>query len=159
MVLIAYASKTGTTAECAAQLAALLPGASLCDLTKETPEIGRFDAVIVGGCIRMGALHKAAAGFLRENAPKLLGKPLGLFTCNGLMDTEMQVLRASVPAELLEHAACIRSFGGRIEPERLHGPDRWIAKLAVAGFGQSMQNEVFPARIEEFAAAFGNTAH
>ena len=42
MVLIAYASKTGTTAECAAQLAALLPGASLCDLTKETPEIGRF---------------------------------------------------------------------------------------------------------------------
>ncbi|HJB61082.1 MAG TPA: GNAT family acetyltransferase, partial [Candidatus Ruminococcus gallistercoris] len=63
MVLIAYASKTGTTAECAAQLAALLPGASLCDLTKETPEIGRFDAVIVGGCVRMGALHKAAAGF------------------------------------------------------------------------------------------------
>ena len=140
MVLIANASKTGTTAECAAQLAALLPGASLCDLTKETPEIGRFDAVIVGGCVRMGALHKAAAGFLRENAP-------------------MQVLKASVPAELLEHAACIRSFGGRIEPERLHGPDRWIAKLAVAGFGKSMQNEVFPARIEEFAAAFGNTAH
>ena len=151
MILIAYASKTGTTAECAAQLAALLPGASLCDLTKETPEIGRFDAVIVGGCVRMGALHKAAAGFLRENAPKLLGKPLGLFTCNGI--------RASVPAELLEHAVCIRSFGGRIEPERLHGPDRWIAKLAVAGFGKSMQNEVFPARIEAFAAAFGNTAH
>ena len=78
-VLIAYASKTGTTAKCAKILKALVDDATLCDLTKEKPDLSQYNCVIVGGSIRMGALHKASKNFILRNKETADAKEMCIF--------------------------------------------------------------------------------
>ena len=65
-ILIAYAGKTGTTAICAEMLKkALLPlDADLHDLVGQgvptEGELESYSAVVVGSCVRFGALQKSA---------------------------------------------------------------------------------------------------
>ncbi|MGN0478059.1 MAG: flavodoxin domain-containing protein [Hominenteromicrobium sp.] len=153
MILIAYASKSGTTKECAGRLQALLPDAVLCDLTRETPDPARFDTVLVGGSVRMGALHRAAAGYLKAYEQELQKKRLGVFICCCFVDKEDELLKAAVPQSLLSHAACACSFGGRMDPGRQRSLDKLICKMA-AKSGASAAADILPERIERFAAAF-----
>lgn len=48
-ILIAYAGKSGTTEKCAGLLSEKLPNATIVNLNLNSPDIGGFDAVIVGG--------------------------------------------------------------------------------------------------------------
>ena len=84
--LIAYASKTGTAEKCARMLAERIPDATLCDLCKEKPDPSAYDQVIVGGGVRMGALHVDARQYLDGCKPILLQKRLGLFLCAGFVE-------------------------------------------------------------------------
>ena len=82
--LIAYASKTGTAEKCARMLAERLPDATLCDLCKEKPDPGAYDQVIVGGGVRMGALHVDARQYLDGCKPVyevLPGWQMDIATC------------------------------------------------------------------------------
>ena len=84
--LIAYASKTGTSEKCARMLAERIPDATLCDLCREKPDPNAYDQVIVGGGVRMGALHVDARQYLDGCKPILLQKRLGLFLCAGFAE-------------------------------------------------------------------------
>ena len=70
--LVAYASKTGVTRECAQALAKLLPECTLCDLSKEKPDPNPYDIVVIGSCVRVGALQPAALEYLENCQPILL---------------------------------------------------------------------------------------
>ena len=59
-VLIAYASKTGSAEKAAKLLGEHFADVTLRDLTVGSPNPKDYDAVIVGGSIRMGTLHKDA---------------------------------------------------------------------------------------------------
>ena len=138
-VLIAYASKTGTTTKCAKILKALVDDATLCDLTKEKPDLSRYNCVIVGGSIRMGALHKASKNFISRNKDTLLKKKCAFFTCNCFLDQSEEYLKKNIPQDLLKKAIAVGSFGGEMNADDQKGIDKFITKM-VAKKGNVKEN-------------------
>lgn len=152
-ILIAAAGRSGTTLACAAQLAQLLPGAAVADLEMVWPDPAAYDAVIVGSAVRMGRFARKAAQFLQ--LPALKDRPFGCFCCCGLAENAPRYLAQNLPAPLAARAVT-GCFGGRLDPLRLRGMDRFI----VRSVAQARQKENLPApqidtaAIGRFAAAF-----
>lgn len=128
-VLIAYASKTGATAKCAKILKALVDDSTLCDLTKEKPDLSQYNCVIVGGSIRMGVLHKATKNFIVKNKETLMRKKCAFFICNCFVDQANTYLKKNIPEELLKKAIAAGSFGGEMTLEDQKGFDKLVTKL------------------------------
>ena len=114
--MIAYASKSGTAKRCAERLAARIPGSALVDLHREKPDPSGYDQVIVGGSVRIGALHRDAKQYLDGAKPVLLKKRLAIFLCAGNEEGVEKVLENDVDLELLRHAERAVSFGGELNP-------------------------------------------
>ena len=156
--LIAYASKTGTAEKCARMLAERLPDATLCDLCKEKPDPGAYDQVIVGGGVRMGALHVDARQYLDGCKPILLQKRLGLYLCAGFAEKAGELFENNVDPELRAHALACDCFGGEIDLSKLRGFEKLVTKMALRSFkdadGQAARPRLLPERVEAFAAKF-----
>ena len=90
-ILVAYATRHGSTAEVAEAVAEELGGAGRRVIAKQiTPGLRTeaYDAVVVGGPMIMG-WHKDAVRFLKRNAAALAGKPTACFiTAASLTQTE-----------------------------------------------------------------------
>lgn len=127
-ILVAYASKSGTAAHCAALLAHRLHAACL-DLTRETPDLSAYDTVIVGGSIRMGLLHKKAKLFMEEREAELLTKRLGFFVCCCLEKDLPQYFQQNILPSLRRQAVFCEGFGGQLDRKKLHGFDRCMATM------------------------------
>ena len=153
--LIAYASKTGTSKKCAELLGQALPDSELCDLTKEKRDPASFDAVVIGGGIRMGRLHVDARQYLEYCKELLLTKRLGLFLCSGWPEQAEAQFSGNVDGELLAHATVRMSFGGEIDMQRMHGFDRLLARMAqkAAREDPASAPRLYPERIDAFAKA------
>ncbi len=137
-ILIAYAGKSGTTEKCAKLLGEKLPGASVVNLNLETPEIGGFNTVIVGGSIRMGQLHKKAKNFIEQNSQSLKTKRTAYFICCGFTGNAPKLFSDNFSKELLDRAVDHECFGGEMKLENLHGFDRFIAGMvAKSGEGKN----------------------
>ena len=80
-ILVAYATRHGSTAEVAEAVAAELRGPEV-DVTVKQITGGlraeAYDAVVVGGPMILG-WHKDATRFLKRNAPALAGRPTACF--------------------------------------------------------------------------------
>jgi menaquinone-dependent protoporphyrinogen oxidase len=82
-VLVAYASRRGSTREVAERIAARLRDHGLAvhlDPLLGREEVGRFQAVVLGSPIYSGEWETEAIEFLRRNAPALAGHPLWSFS-------------------------------------------------------------------------------
>ncbi len=132
MILVAFASKSGTAKEAAEKLAARLDQAELVDLTKQTPQVAAYDAVIIGAGVRMGTLHKAVRQFLGAHATELKTKKWGLYFTNSFPDAVDAIIQASVPEDLRATAVWLGTLGGRLDIDKLTGFDKFVAK-AVSG--------------------------
>ena len=156
--LIAYASRTGASEKCARMLAERIPDSTLCDLCREKPDPNAYDQVIVGGGVRMGALHVDARQYLDGCKPVLLKKRLGLFLCAGFVEKAGEIFANNVDPELRAHAVACECFGGEIDMSKLRGFDRLITKMALRSFkdedGQAAMPRLLPERVEAFAAKF-----
>ena len=156
--LIAYASKTGASEKCARMLAERIPDSTLCDLCREKPDPNAYEQVIVGGGVRMGALHVDARQYLDGCKPVLLQKRLGLFLCAGFAEKAGEIFANNVDPELRAHAVACECFGGEIDMGKLHGFDRLITKMALRSFkdaeGRAAMPRLLPERVEAFAAKF-----
>ncbi len=151
-ILVAYASGTGVTEKCARLLAEKLPGAEVCDLKKNVVDPSSYDAVIVGGSIRFGALAPQARTYLEKCEPILTGKRLGLFICCGAENNIDDVFARNVPEKLLAHAAPRMSFGGELAVERARGFERLMLKMMLKHSGKNgPAARLYPERIAEFA--------
>lgn len=128
-VLIAYAGKTGTTEKCAKILKVLVDNATLCDLTKEKPDINDYGCIIVGGSIRMGSLHKEAKKFIEKNKDGLKKKKCAFFICNCFTNNSQEYFTKNIPADLLPKALAMSSFGGEIHMDKYKGIDKVIMKV------------------------------
>ncbi|MEG0829224.1 MAG: flavodoxin domain-containing protein [Anaerovoracaceae bacterium] len=128
-VLIAYASKTGTTEKCAKILKALVDDATLCNLAKEKPALNEYNFIIIGGSIRMGKLHKSAKEFITKNKDTLMDKKTAYFICNCFPDNVEDIIQKNIPADLLKKAIVASSFGGEIDPTKQKGMDKLITKI------------------------------
>lgn len=156
MILLAYASKSGTAREAAERLAALLSSVELVDLSKEAPDLDAYDAVIIGSGIRMGALHKAAASFIEKNRDRLRDRKLAIYVTNSFSDSAMEFLEKAVPEDLRGHALWIGSVGGRLDMDSLKGFDKFVAKMVSRAVeeGQKVNDGIDDAALREIAARF-----
>ena len=156
--LIAYASRTGASEKCARMLAERIPDSTLCDLCREKPDPNAYEQVIVGGGVRMGALHVDARQYLDGCKPELLKKRLGLYLCAGFAEKAGEIFANNVDPELRAHAVACECFGGEIDMSKLLGFDRLITKMALRSFkdaeGRAAMPRLLPERVEAFAAKF-----
>lgn len=128
-ILIAYASKSGNTEKCAKELAKFFPTASLVNLLKDTPDLNKYDTIILGSGIRMGMIHKKVKQLLLSSKEELKNKKYAFFLSNGFIDQTEGQLKQNLPEELLIHAICADSFGGELNLSNLKGMDKFITKM------------------------------
>lgn len=130
-ILVAYATKHGSTREVAEAIAADLALAGLQAETldaKSVRTISGYEGVVLGGALYTGRWHKDAQTFLRRHRDALAELPLYVFGM-GPQDLEPEHVaesRAQVERGLRAAAelrpASIVIFGGVVDPKKLPFP-------------------------------------
>lgn len=136
-ILIAYATKAGSTAEVAAALGESLSAQGYTvDVkpVKDAPAPTGYAAVILGSAIRMGQWLPEAVKFVEANQAALNEMPVSLFTVHMLNagDDEASVTARHAyldPVRPLLPGAEEVYFTGRMDFSRLSFVDRFIAKM------------------------------
>jgi menaquinone-dependent protoporphyrinogen oxidase len=125
MILVAYASRYGSTREVAETIAKVVGGEAR--LAADVDDLARYDAVVLGGGIYMGRWHKDARGFVRRFRQELLEVPVALFALGPLDEEAAHWVTAKrqfdaaiqkLPVEPVD----TRLFGGAVDPTNLHFP-------------------------------------
>jgi len=139
-ILIAYATRAGSTAEIAAALGETLAERGFSVEVKPVKKVSSLDgyqAVILGSAIRMGNWLPEMVKFIQSNQSVLNGLPTALFTVHMLNagdDEASQVARAAytAPIRALLPDAPEVFFTGLMDFSRLSFLDRFIASLVKA---------------------------
>jgi menaquinone-dependent protoporphyrinogen oxidase len=130
-ILVAYATKHGSTQEVAEAIAASLREQGL-DVDVERAEnvhdMTGYVGVVLGGALYMGRLHEHALRFLRRYRTSFDTVPLALFGMGPRTLEASDVLRSGAQLQaglskapgVTPIAAAV--FGGVIDPEKLHFP-------------------------------------
>ena len=127
-ILIAYATKHGSTHEVAEAIAGWLAEAGVETHTlpaSRVHDLDEFDAVVLGAPLYMGRWHGDARAFVRRHREALAAKPFAVFALGPLEDTEAQWrgARAQLDKALSGVSpVAVGLFGGTIVPETLHFP-------------------------------------
>ena len=130
-VLIAYATKHGSTHEVAESVAAHFAdiGVEAHTLPAQLVEsIDEDQAVVLGAPLYMGRWHRDARAFLRRFRTELASKPLAAFALGPTADEPKQWEEARAQLyRALTHVPGVEPvtvglFGGAIVPETLHFP-------------------------------------
>ncbi len=130
MILVAYASRYGSTREVAEAIAGTLRRHDLdveVSAAEEVEDLAGYGGVVLGGGIYIGRWHGDARAFVKRFRRELAVLPVALFALGPVderqkhwADTE-KVFRAAVaklPVEPFE----TRLFGGAVEPGKLPFP-------------------------------------
>lgn len=141
-VLVAYASRYGSTAEIAERIAGTLSESgheAVAHPVGEAGDVGAAEAVVVGSAVYMGHWRKEAATFVAAHRDELAARPVWLFSSGPLPGAVVpeKVAGAAddgVPKEVPEAVRTVgarehRVFDGRLDPARLGVRDRLIRAL------------------------------
>ena len=140
-VLVAYATKHGSTAEVAQRIAGRLRERGLeADATaaEKVVDVVVYDAVVAGSAVYYGSWLKEASDFVRRHRAWLEERATWLFSVGPLgervEDAEQQ------PKELAEFRETIgprdhTTFFGRLDPDRLSFAERMVVKAVRAPAG------------------------
>lgn len=160
-VLIAYASKHGSTEAVARAIATRLRSKGLhVDVRAAAipTDAGAYDAVVLGGSLYMGRLHADARRFLLRNRPALESIPFAVFALGPLsMDnaagSREQLDRALGRAEVAP--SVVEIFGGVVEPAKLRFPFNHMPETDVRDWAaiESWADELATLFAPELAAA------
>jgi menaquinone-dependent protoporphyrinogen oxidase len=130
-VLVAYASKRGTTREVAERVASTLISQGLEVELRAADAVATLDgvdAVVLGGGLYMGRLHADARRFLEHHRRRLAELPLAVFAMGPGSIREKDIAGSR---KQLDHALAkvselrpveITIFGGALDPSKLHFP-------------------------------------
>lgn len=130
-VLVAYATKAGSTREVADAVARTLREHGLeADVrpAEEVSTLAPYNAVVLGTALYAGRVHKAARRFLRSHREELAVRPLAVFAMGPktLADDDVAASRAQLDRALAAHPELrvgpVAIFGGVVDPGRLHFP-------------------------------------
>lgn len=144
-VLVAYASRYGSTKSIAEFMASRLRDDGIpatVASVEEQPEVGQFDALVVGSGVYMGHWLKPAVRFVRDGTKVLATRPTWLFSSGPLGPESTKAHEATgagsaEPVELDEMRAAIHPrahevFDGALTPAGLSLGHR-IIRLMPAG--------------------------
>jgi menaquinone-dependent protoporphyrinogen oxidase len=130
-VLIAYATKHGSTHEVAEFVAAQLTEAGIeahTHAAQSVRSLDEYSAVVLGAPLYMGRWHRDARAFLQRFRGELAARPLAVFALGPVEDApkqwegaQEQLDRALAHTPGVEPVA-VGLFGGAIVPETLHFP-------------------------------------
>lgn len=130
-VLIAYATKHGSTREVAESIEAHLADLGVEAHTlpaRRVQTIDEYGAIVLGAPLYMGRWHRDARAFLARFRTEFASKPLAVFALGPVEDEEKQWEGARKQLDrALTHAPGVEPvtvglFGGAIVPETLHFP-------------------------------------
>lgn len=127
-ILIAYATKHGSTHEVAEAIAGWLSEEGVETHTlpaRDVRSLEGYDAVVLGAPLYMGRWHPDARGFVRRHRHALAARPFAAFALGPLKDDDGQWRGAHTQLDnALEGLApvAVGLFGGTIVPETLHFP-------------------------------------
>ncbi len=137
-VLVAFASKYGSTQQVADAVAAELQtsGATVTlEKARDAKTLAGYSAVVLGAPLYIGAWHKEALNFLRQHRQELGKRPVALFALGPTHDDEQerQESSAMLDKELAKFPwlapVAIELFGGKYDPHKLRFPDSLMASL------------------------------
>jgi menaquinone-dependent protoporphyrinogen oxidase len=130
-ILIAYATKNGSTEQVAGEVAARLSAHGFVADIRAARDVGvldGYDGVILGSAIYMGRLHADAREFLKRHSAGLAELPLAVFAMGPrtLGSRDVASSRAQLDAALAKEPAlrplAIAIFGGVFDPAHQHFP-------------------------------------
>ena len=137
-ILVAYASKYGSTQEVAEAVAAILRERGLTvdfQPMRKVRTLEGYGAVVLGAPIYMGLWHKDALNFLSRNQEALTQRPVAVFALGPTSadEKEMHGVRAQLDKILAKYPwlkpVVVEVFGGKYDPAKLRFPDSLIASL------------------------------
>lgn len=123
-ILIAYASRFGTTEKCAVMLADMLKGegheVELADLKRNARvKPDNYDRIAVGGSFVAFRMNAFVKKFVKRNLSILLNKKTGIFMC-GADETWENEIKKGFPAELLDKAIAKGYFGYEMNWDKMN---------------------------------------
>ena len=127
-ILVAHASKRGSTEEVAAFIGTRLREQGLvADVRRagKVEDLAFYDGVVLGGSLYFGRWHRDAAAFLEQFREPLAGRPFAVFALgpktaspHDLAESRAELDRALGDAE----PTTVAVFGGVIDPAKLRFP-------------------------------------
>jgi menaquinone-dependent protoporphyrinogen oxidase len=142
-ILVAYATRAGSTFEVAARVAEVLRAAgATVDIKPVTAvhELNGYEAVVVGSAIRMGRWLPEAVEFVKTNRETLSCIPTAYFLVSGLLRNDTPEMRREVlafldPVRALLKPVSIGLFAGKLDYSTMDGLDRSIAEAVSSAEG------------------------
>jgi menaquinone-dependent protoporphyrinogen oxidase len=139
-VLVTYATRTGSTAEVAAEIGKVLSARGLAaDVRpiKQDPPVGEYQAVVIGSSVRMGQWQWDAVDYVKRHRQSLGRMPVAVFTVHALNTDEDEQSRQHRAAYLdavrpLLNPVAEAYFAGQLDPARLCAFERLTLRLAAA---------------------------
>ena len=130
-VLVAYATKKGSTREVAEAIAARLEAEGLRTVVQPAgrrADLRTFDAVVLGGALYTGRWHRDARRFLRRHRRILQTMPVAVFgmgpstTDEHAMGSSLAQLERALGRVPEVSSVAVTVFGGVIDPTGLRFP-------------------------------------
>lgn len=150
--VIIFDTKTGASQISANMLAKKL-GAELVDLRVATPDISKYELIVIGGGIYGGRFSGRLRKFLKKNTTNLANKKLAFFVCCAGEDDYAKQLPLSIPNSLLDVALTVECFGYCVNVDLAQGFfTKSIAKIMQKAFlseGKPL-NGIKEDKIEQF---------
>lgn len=164
-ILIAYATRHGTTEVAAKMLASHLKNHEV-DILRISRgfcvDTDKYDLMIFGSNIRMAKISRELSQYLKKNEAVLEGKRCGYFLCCGFVDCFEDYIQKNIPGSLLNSAQACACFGGSLEVGDAKGLDRFIISavrsniLGGGANGQERDDVCLPTVLEGNIAQFAD---
>jgi menaquinone-dependent protoporphyrinogen oxidase len=138
LVLVAYATRHGSTQEVAEAVAASLRERGLdveLQPAREVQGLERYQAIVLGTALYMFHFHKDARRFLARHRATLAGRPVAIFALGPFNneEKEWQGVRAQLDKELAKYPWLVpvakEVFGGKFDPAKLRFPYNLVPAL------------------------------
>ena len=136
-VLVAYASRCGSTAEVGQAIAdRLCQRGAMVDVraVEEVQDVAAYDAVVLGSAIRMGKWLPAAVQFVERDAATLQARQSAFYTVHMLNADDSEASRQA-RATYVEAVHAVMTpqyeafFTGKMDMSKLSFVDRMVAKM------------------------------
>jgi menaquinone-dependent protoporphyrinogen oxidase len=160
-LLVAYASKRGSTAEIAETIAATLrrEGLGVClERAEDVQSLDRYDAVVLGSAVYMKRWRGDARHFLKKHRKALRQMPFWVFSSGPVGDPANDNLEWAEPPKIVEKVEELGGrehvvFGGCLPAE----PNGFIEQTMIEGTPKEFRDRRDWAEIREWAQVIANT--